>query len=731
MKKLFYLISCALLVAAACTKSEDPRETEPVVGEFKTITFAVNAEDVVTKMNFADGTGFSWENADLTNFGVAYNDGSWHHVATTGGTIESGKALLNATLSGTASQAYLYYPYAGDGETAGNHQFSIASEQTLAAAGSTRSLLLASSAVDVSGNISSADVSFHLAGSLLRFFVYDGDGSTEKVQKIQINANVPISGDYTYAFASAAGSPSNTAQQIGVALVSEYDLSGITAADQAKSVFIPILPGTTAWIDYLVTTDQNIYTFHSTTSRTFPEGRVTEVKLNLSKASSVSPVISKIGLTYHFTDKGNGMAGKLNQNFNYNGQSNVDLGWFIVAEDGVEKTDYSKPYYTDITSNDEVEWVRAFKGGNNNLYITCDENTSKDARNATLNVYFNETSEYVVVATCKDASGTLESISSTDPIISINVSQAGKPDEDDPSLKYLHYFFRNSPGSFSVQSPYSADAAGVSAMYLGYFFVTVGTTESRSDYTTATWYNDFISKAYVGSTEVDWARITKSGDNQLRLTVDANTGEDDRSCTVKLFYSGTGYTAYESDGTVLAAGDPVFSMVVNQKSATSKSKVIYDFYTISWSTMQQLFGDPANNYPNNPKFEGSSITAAGGTVHSGGQFRAFIDGSPSTNWTGLQITGDAVDSGNNAVDWVSNVTVTGGKVYFTLAANTTGAPRSATVRWFANDEGTLYEVVGTYYNDNPTISGNAMAATVKTITSAEPIFTLAITQPGS
>lgn len=734
MKKAIYLSMLAVCGLVACSKAEQdaPVVEEPVVNPVtsRTVTLIASSSlsDNDTKAVFTDGTGFAWETADLTNVGISQ---SGSNVCTkTGGSIDAnGNAILKADVAD--GNFYAYFPY--NSSAAGS--FEMAASQTTAA-GAFSGIKLASDEIAISSETTEASVKFHVVGHLLRFFIYDEAGSTEKVQKIDVNASCPLSGTYAYNFASKTGSPSSTAQQVEVSLSADYDLSGITAALDAESVFVSVLPGTTSWIDYVVTTDQNIYTFHSTSARTFAEGAVTEVKLNLQKATTVTPVSSKIGLTYHFTDKGVAYSG-FTQDVPSGGVTNKDLGWFIVALDGVENTTYTAEYYTDITSSavdgesNPATWVRAFKGGNNNLFFTCDPNESTTARTATLSVYFNETADYVVVGRVANSEKTVENISGTDPIAVITVTQAAAP-----ANLSIEFKFTTSGGSPVPASSYDLPKNNAHQTY-GRFqtYVNESIVTSNSDAVLGALRFQLDDGAIGAEANNGWIRAYRySGSTgDLNFEVQANAS-DERSAVLKVYLSGDYYDTYTvtSDGvTISDENTPIYTATITQAGSTGKAKVIYDFYTIDWSTMQQLFNNPATSYPNSPSFEGSSITAAGGTVHSGGQYRVSVDGAWNTNWTGLSITGDAVDGDSNTVDWVSNVTITGGKVYFTLSANETGAPRSATVRWFAVDAETNYQVIGTYYSANPERAGNGMAATVKTITSADPIFELSITQPGA
>lgn len=696
-----------LMVSCSKDEKDDPEEETPVT------PVDPGKEDPTTKdlLIAADGGIFTLDDAKL-GLGYAASEGWKTAQVSSGGQV---------TVPIDATRAVAYYPY-GAAQT-----LPAAASQTVTAGALPEPGLMVSDPADISAKEDQAlSLPMHLVGGLVAISV-KGEGET--VEEIHIEAGANIAGTYSYDIEKGTGSASGSGKAITVA-VSGDALSG--------PVYVNALPAT-ALITWQVKTDKALYTFTATSAQTIAEGAVTEIKLNLSQATTVEPlgpdtppVGDKVGLTYHFTDKPAVTYDKLTQHFTADGIENKDLGWFIVALNGEDNTDYTAPYYTDIYSRAfdasteaEVTWVKAFMGGSNNLYVSCDPNTAEEAREAVVNVYFDETDQYVVVATVKNAEGTEEAITATDPILTLNISQDGAGSTPDPTQKLLSYHFFTSPGGFSINNPLAVETGGVNAIYLGYFFVDVNGETAWGGYTTDSWYNTFRFETVGGS----WATMYKDGDNQFKLNAEANDSGADRSCTINVYYEGTDAVAYMSDGKELADGDPIFSLTVNQKAATSVSELVYDFYTIDWSTMQQLFFN-GGSYPDSPTFEGSSVTAAGGTVHSGGQYRVYIDGAATTNWSGIPFRGEVVNESGAVVDWASDITVQGGKIYFTLAPNT-GAARKMTLRWYAEDAGTAYKVVGTYFNAAPERVGNGVSAEIKEITSAQPVFELTITQPGA
>ena len=112
MKKIFRYAAmiCAAALAVAC--AEEPQD-EPIVEHptTKDLTITTEATTPDSRVLFADGEGFAWENADLTKMAVCYNEELlWKHTCSTSGAINEGIASFTATVNAESVFAYCYYP---------------------------------------------------------------------------------------------------------------------------------------------------------------------------------------------------------------------------------------------------------------------------------------------------------------------------------------------------------------------------------------------------------------------------------------------------------------------------------------------------------------------------------------------------------------------------------------------------------------------------------------------
>ena len=180
---------------------------------------------------------------------------------------------------------------------------------------------------------------------------------------------------------------------------------------------------------------------------------------------------------------------------------------------------------------------------------------------------------------------------------------------------------------------------------------------------------------------------------------------------------------------ITAQGADDLVITVNQEQGGKAKEVIYNFTTpgpldIGW---------PTANYTS--EFT-DNITAGEGWGKFGGHFYAGLDGVATQDKTlpvYKDIYGKAFDAEGKVVDWLYDIAFTDNdngkytdgtgsefKIYIAYKANTTGQPRTATIKLFFDDT-EEYKVVGTYDRE-----GNLQGITCK-----DPIFTCEVTQPAA
>lgn len=728
MKKIFRYAAmiCAAALAVAC--AEEPQD-EPIVEHptTKDMTFTTEAATPDSRVLFADGEGFAWENADLTKMAVCYNEeGAWKHTCSTSGAINEGNATFTATVDAESVFAYCYYPYAENGATDATFAYDFAAALTQSEAGKTTALRLASGVIDIEGEVTNVTAQFHNVGSLLRYFIY-ADESDEKVEKVTLKASAPVAGSYTYNLASAEGTVGgNTSNEVTVTLGTALSLDGITAADKAKSVFMPIVPATSEGVTYVVTTDKNVYEFVSDAAHTWAEGAVTEIKLNLAKATKVTPIGGgepeepKLQLYYLFREK-NGKFGAKEQTLADHKATAIIAsdGWFLVgvggkSDDKLILSNYeNEPPYRDLRF-ECPDWIEYTHNGGQLITLAVKENTTEEQRVGTFKIYSNvDTDIYEVVY----ADG--ETITIEDPVYSITLTQPAKSEElePDPSgATELTYHFTNK----AMRTSYDITATA-SAIQTDYFIVAlngVDNTEYSKPY-----YADIRFEVLDAEGNVaNWLVPTvKENDNKLIFTYEANEGAA-RTATLNLYWDDT--EEYKVVGTIkndakeleaITTTDPIMTIKVNQAAGAATpdpepdpsgaTEVIYKF------TFQ---GMPAINF---------DIAANGVTDQDLQWFSAIIGGTDTADPSKDPITGwryVATDNEGNEVDWLSIRHQNDNRIYLTCQANKAEA-RVATINLYWDDTAE-YKVVGTYKQAAPNHQ------VLEEITTNDPILTLTVNQ---
>lgn len=577
MKKIFRYAAmiCAAALSVAC--AEEPQD-EPIVEHptTKELTFTTEATTPDSRVLFADGEGLAWENADLTNMAVCYNKGeAWAHTCSTSGAINEGVASFTATVDAESVFAYCYYPYAENSATDATFAYNFAAALTQSEAGTTTDLRLASDVISIEGEATSVSAQFRVVGSLLRYFIYAAE-STESVQSVALKASAPVAGTYTYDLATAEGVVGGTtSNEVTVTLGTALSLDGITAADKAKSVFMPIVPATSEGVTYVVTTDKNVYEFVSESAHTWAEGSVTEIKLNLAKATTVTPVGGgeepdepKQQLYYLFREKTGGYCAK-EVAVESAGTTLMNNAWFLVgvggtSDDKLILSDYqNQAPYRDLRF-ECPEWMEYTHDGGQNISLKVLENTTTEERVGTFKVYSNvDTAVYEVVY----ADG--ETITIEDPVFEVTVTQAGAaevtPGPSGPAE--LIYEFTNK-GANTLTYNYGV-AGGEQG---GQYFIVMINNVENTDYS-ADYYNVFRFEAVdADGNVVEWASGRDNpSHNSLLFACTANETGVARTATVNVYWEDTDeykvvgtYKNAERTLEAITTEDPIFSVTINQ-----------------------------------------------------------------------------------------------------------------------------------------------------------------------
>lgn len=303
MKKIFKTLIAILpaLVAVACT--EAPEET-PVTnnGELKEITLKVTP-DVITKTIYTDGAGLHWDaENDGTKFGVADNtNGS--HISTAIAVAGDGTATITCGVAAGATKIYPIYPKLdnlGVNEGCATAYFPIHAAQTQAVAGIMESgdgklAMTTAEPLEVTEGSNTYNAKMVNHSAIARFIIYSTSGVEDKVKSVKfeavtaerINGKLIAICNWNDAAANyyygAEGNKSTT-----VTLDTAYDLNGINTKENAKGIYMGVIPGTVTGYSYTITTDKGTYVFSTESAKEFKSNTINNIFLNLDNAEFTS-----------------------------------------------------------------------------------------------------------------------------------------------------------------------------------------------------------------------------------------------------------------------------------------------------------------------------------------------------------------------------------------------------------------------------------------------------------
>ena len=170
----------------SCNKEEAPQPQQPDEVKTKIVNVVGTLSEDATKVAFADGTGLAWEEIDLTSMAIATTayvengqaDSKYNatNYVSKEGSIDNGKACFTFEVPEDQKEGYLFYPNVAVGWYEIHFQFP--AEITQAEAGATNNLKLISDKIDLTtAGDEALDAKFRINGHLIRYFIYDSEGS--------------------------------------------------------------------------------------------------------------------------------------------------------------------------------------------------------------------------------------------------------------------------------------------------------------------------------------------------------------------------------------------------------------------------------------------------------------------------------------------------------------------------------------------------------------------------
>ncbi|MDE6779456.1 MAG: hypothetical protein K2J51_08340 [Alistipes sp.] len=303
MKNFRYAL-CALAAASAtvaCSGDDTFDTPKKPADEAK---FTVVVDNNVTRTSFTDGVGMQWDNDDHTRFGYIQ---SGVNGCTKASEIAIGEQTAVFTFNGLPSGDIWFLYTSSLNLSGGKHEFTISAAQTQDKPGAigSGSLNFRSDIYPFEESATSAEPKMHLVGTLQRFLAYSPTGAykDEAIQSIRMDAAENIAGLTGY---NNAGEPvdENLVVQPSEIIYWDKKQSIVTtvanpavveAANREQTlghgIYMAVAPVTvSAGYTYTITTDQATYTLVGPTARTFANGEILNIFVNLE-----SEAVKRVG----------------------------------------------------------------------------------------------------------------------------------------------------------------------------------------------------------------------------------------------------------------------------------------------------------------------------------------------------------------------------------------------------------------------------------------------------
>lgn len=315
MKKLyskFALAAIAGVLAAVGVSCSSDEEASAPVSDTSGIT-EISLEvpppaDSRTTLNATDL--IKWNSGDRTKVGLWYSysnetpEGTYSsHVAMASSSIELSESNKSAKFGFASANAidaiyYAFYPYTSSFSRY-SLPFTVANEQTQTAAGETTfgsasvpmisNKLELNTEVAIDGKEARILTNMHVLSSIVEFYVYDSNGSTEEVVSIELSSSndKKLAGETKIDATQLTGIPAleGTIASAKVTLTTPFSLNGVTAKNQSQPIYLSVVPNEGVEGEIKVETDKAIYFFKFSSPKSFIRANVKSMTLNLSNAA--------------------------------------------------------------------------------------------------------------------------------------------------------------------------------------------------------------------------------------------------------------------------------------------------------------------------------------------------------------------------------------------------------------------------------------------------------------
>lgn len=527
------LVSTACIIAAGCAKDDSANN---FAGTAATMKVVVNDEIGTSRVAFADGEGIAWENGDHECFYRIVKNLEGAVKASEIATESDGKTAT-FTFPAVDAGSEVWFVYTSSMNVAGAKlESTFPAQQTQSAAGRMdKENIILRSDLQTVGDEEVISPKMRLVGTVQRFLVYSATGAyaDEKVVSVKMEAAENIAGLIGY---NSAGEPINVgaeAQDKETIYWNESKNATVTVAAPSvvaatsreatlgHGIYLSVPPVTvSAGYTYTITTDKATYTLVGQSAKTFNNGELVNIFVNLESQNVRRVDLSARKLEY---------AGGLGDSYTVSSDANTyPLGWWAANVEGttMQNTAENAELYTNVEfsitdeAGNSVDWITCGYRANDTWWdAVCEANTSEESRTAVITATFTAPNYNIV-----------------NPTKTVRVTQGGYTTEQ--VLTYENKNIGNQTRDFN-----SAD------YNTGLWFVAyINNIAKDGGFHDQPYYRnvEFITEPDASS----WLELyLPDNSNNIWAKIQANTTGAERSTTVTVKYTGTddGYTVSDAD----------------------------------------------------------------------------------------------------------------------------------------------------------------------------------------
>lgn len=530
------LVSTACIIAAGCAKDDSANN---FAGTAATMKVVVNDEIGTSRVAFADGEGIAWENGDHECFYRIVKNLEGAVKASEIATADDGKTAT-FTFPAVDEDTNIWFVYASPlNMSDGKFEYTFLAEQKQSAVGrmNKENIFLRSDMQTVVATEKESVISpkMRLVGTLQRFLVYSATGAyaDESIEYVEMEANENIVGLIGY---NTAGEPvirSGEVQDAETIYWSESKRAKVTVAAPSAvaatsrettlghGIYLSVPPVTiSAGYTYTITTDKATYTLIGPSAKTFNNGELVNIFVNLESENVRRVELNARELVY---------AGGLGDSYTVpSDAATTGLSYWYATVDGVvmQNNDANAHLYTNVEfsitdeAGNSVDWIKCGYRANDTWWdVVCEANTSAEPRTAVIRATYT-VPNYTIV----------------NPTKTVRVTQGGHTTEQ--VLTYENKNIGNQTHDFN-----SAD------YNTGLWFVAYinGIAKDGGFHDQPYYRNvEFITEPDASS----WLELyLPDNNNNIWAKIQENTTGVERSTTVTVKYTGTddGYTVSDAD----------------------------------------------------------------------------------------------------------------------------------------------------------------------------------------